>query len=59
MRAKRTTQISLFEPESIDHPVADDLESASAWLDAHPELLDEVAADVDGGAGPRNEAATD
>ena len=36
MRAKRTTQISLFDPQAIDHPVADDLEWASAWLDQHP-----------------------
>ena len=40
MRAKRITQTSLFGPESIEHPIADDLEAASAWLDAHPELLD-------------------
>ncbi len=25
MRAKRTTQISLFDPQAIDHPVADDV----------------------------------
>ena len=30
----------------MDHPVADELERASAWLDAHPELLEEVAADL-------------
>ena len=40
MRAKRTAQISLFDPQALDHPVADELEWASAWLDAHPELLD-------------------
>ena len=51
IRAKRTTQNSLFEPQSIDHPVADDLDSASAWLDTHPELLDAIGADLDGGAG--------
>ena len=51
MRAKRTAQISLFDPQALDHPVADELEWASAWLDAHPELLDRVAADLDGGAG--------
>ena len=33
----------------MDHPVADDLQRASDWLDEHPELLDLVAADVDGG----------
>ena len=31
-------------------PVADELEGASAWLDEHPELLDEVAADLVGKA---------
>ena len=51
MRAKRTAQISLFDPQALDHPVADELEWASAWLDAHPELLDLIAADLDGGAG--------
>ena len=51
MRAKRTAQISLFDPQALDHPVADELEWASAWLDAHPELLDRIAADLDGGAG--------
>ena len=40
MRAKRTAQISLFDPQALDHPVADELEWASAWLDAHPELLE-------------------
>ena len=51
MRANRTTQTSLFDPPAIDHPVADELERASAWLDAYPELLDRVAADPDGGTG--------
>ena len=51
MRAKRTAQTSLFDPQVLDHPVADELEWASAWLDAHPELLDEIAADSDGGVG--------
>ena len=46
MRAKRTAQTSLFDPATVDHPVAEELEWASAWLDAHPELLDEVAADL-------------
>ena len=31
--------------------VADDLERASEWLDAHPELLDKVAADLGAGSG--------
>ena len=45
MRAKRTAQTSPLDPATVDHPVAEELEWASAWLDAHPELLDEVAAD--------------
>ena len=52
MRTTRTTQTSLFDPPPVDHPVADDLERVSAWLDALPELVDEVAADL--GAGPGN-----
>lgn len=51
MREKRTTQTSLFDPQSIEHPIANDLEAASAWLDAHPELLDAVIADLDAGTG--------
>ena len=43
---KRNAQTSLFDPQVVDHPVADDLERASAWLDAHPELLAEIAADL-------------
>ncbi len=46
MREKRNAQTSLFDPQVVDHPVADDLERASAWLDAQPELLDEIAADL-------------
>lgn len=46
MRATRTTQTSLFDPTPVDHPVADDLEWVSAWLDAHPRLLDGVASDL-------------
>ena len=46
MREKRNAQTSLFDPQVVDHPVADDLERASAWLDAHPELLAEIAADL-------------
>ena len=45
MREKRTAQTSLFDPPAIDHPLADGLERASVWLDEHPELLDEIAAD--------------
>ena len=42
MRLKRTTQMSL----PVDHPLGRELESIPDWLDAHPELLDEVAADL-------------
>ena len=50
MRIERTTQTSLFDPSAVDHPVARELERASAWLDAHPEWLEAVRADLDGGA---------
>ena len=46
MRQKRTTQLSLFEPYPVDHPVAAALEAISAWLDELPELLEAVAADL-------------
>ena len=46
MRQKRTAQLSFFEPDPVDHPVADALEAISAWLDDHPELLEAVAADL-------------
>ncbi len=46
MRLKRTTQMSLCGPEPVDHPLGEELESISGWLDAHPELLNEVAADL-------------
>ena len=46
MRPTRTTQMSLFEPGSVDHPLGAELEAMSHWLDAHSELLDEVAADL-------------
>ena len=46
MREKSNAQTSLFDPQAVDHPVADELERAFAWLDAHPELLEEVAADL-------------
>ena len=44
MRLKRATQMSLYEPQPVDHPLGRELESISNWLDAHPDLLDEVAA---------------
>ena len=50
MRAKRTAPTSLFEPRAVDHPVADDLNRASDWLDDHPELLELIEADVGGEA---------
>ncbi len=46
MRHKRTTQTSLFEPKPVDHPLGEELESISDWLDAHSELLDAVATDL-------------
>ena len=39
------TEDCLFDPEPVHHPVADALEAISAWLDAHPELLDGITAD--------------
>ena len=54
MRQKRTAQQSLFDPEPVHHPVADALEAISAWLDAHPELLDAIAVDL--GAAARGRA---
>lgn len=60
MRAKHNPQNSLFDPEPIDHPVAGDLEWASDWLDAHPELLDAIAADLGAtdGSGPGRHGLT-
>ncbi len=46
MRLKRTTQMSLYEPGPVDHPLGEELESISDWLDAHPALLDAVAVDL-------------
>ncbi len=46
MRVKRTTQTSLLESDPVDHPLGEELESISNWLDGHPELLDAVAADL-------------
>lgn len=51
MRIERSTQTSLFDPSAVDHPVARELEWASAWLDAHPEWLEAVGADLDNGTG--------
>ena len=46
MRIKRTTQTSLLESDPVDHPLGEELESISNWLDGHPELLDAVAVDL-------------
>ena len=49
MRTTRTTQTSLFDPNPVDHQIAD-LERLSAWLDAQPELTAQVESDLDAGA---------
>ena len=46
MRQKRTTQVSILEPNPVDHPFAEDMERASAFLDEHPEFADWVAEDL-------------
>ncbi len=46
MRLKRTTQMSLYEPVPVDHPLGEELESISDWLGAHPVLLDAVAVEL-------------
>ena len=48
MRKTRTVQPSVFLAPEVVHPVAGELERASAWLDQHPELLDMVGACVPG-----------
>ena len=48
MRKTRTVQPSVFQAREIVHPVAAELERASAWLDQHPELLDMIGACVPG-----------
>ena len=40
MRQKHTPQGSLFEPNPVDHPFAEDMERASTFLDDHPEFAD-------------------
>ena len=44
MRKKLTTQISLFDPDPVHHSVGATLETISAWLDDHSELLDAIIA---------------
>ena len=51
MRATRTVQPSVFQAPEIVHPVADELQRASAWLDRHPELLDMIGTCVPGCSG--------
>ena len=48
MRKTRTVQPSVFQAPEIVHPVAAELERASAWLDQHPELLDMIGTCVPG-----------
>lgn len=45
MREKRTLQASIFEAYA-EHEIGQELRLMSEWLDAHPRLLDWVAADV-------------
>ncbi len=47
MRTKRTFQISLFDPFA-QHEIGRELAAMSAWLDAHPDVLDGVAKDLRG-----------
>ena len=48
MRKTRTVQPSVFQAPEIVHPVAAELERASAWVDQHPELLDMIGTCVPG-----------
>ena len=48
MRSTRTVQPSVFQAPEIVHPIADELERASTWLDQHPELLGMIGACVPG-----------
>ena len=49
MRLKHTTQMSLYEPGPVDHPLGEELESISDWLDAHTELLVDLGAQAERG----------
>ncbi|MCY3807980.1 MAG: hypothetical protein OXG58_00830 [Gemmatimonadetes bacterium] len=49
MRAKRAPQRSFFDVGYPDHEMGRALERISTLLDAHPEFLDWIAADVDRG----------
>ena len=46
MRLKRTIRLSLYEPKPADHPLGRELEPVSDWLEAYPELLNEVVANL-------------
>ena len=48
MRKTRTVQPSVFQAPEIVHPVAAELERASAWVDQQPELLDMIGTCVPG-----------
>ena len=57
MRARRARQRSLFDAGYADHDMGRALAAVSELLDAHPEFLDWVAADVGrGGASSRGRA---
>ncbi len=46
MRAKRITQMSLFQLDYIDHPIGQALKAASAIIDEHPEWIELIAEDL-------------
>ena len=48
MRSTRTIQPSVFQAPVVVHPIAEELERASGWLDQHPDLLDVVGRCVGG-----------
>ena len=50
MRETHTAQTSIFQT-TTDHEIAYELKRLSDWLDAHPELLDLIAADLQSGGG--------
>lgn len=45
MRTKRTSQVSIFD-QFAQHDIGRELAAMSAWLDAHPGVLDGVAKDL-------------
>ena len=45
MRTKRTSQMSIFDPFAR-HEIGRELAGMSAWLEAHPDVLDGVAGDL-------------